>query len=134
MRALGRGEVSGEKLGGFGRGLRVMNQVAVLFAPFGGVAALDFADALDDGLPKVAEDGEGLWRHRALIEHFPHNGELDESARATGADDEAIGAVDEGEEATLPGGNAGFFVDPLVGMHAEKVEVMPSVRPPDSFA
>ena len=82
-------EFRSEILGGVCGSIGKVDQALDGFAPRGFVAGFDFAHALDDGLPEVSDDGEGPGRHDALVEHFPDDGEFDESPRAAGAGDVA---------------------------------------------
>jgi len=109
-----------------------VNEAVGGFAPFGGVADFDFADALDDGLPEIAESDEGLVAHHALVDHFPDDGEFNESAGAAGARDVSRAAANELKEALLPSGDAGFLIHPAIRARAEKFSG-DGERPPARF-
>jgi len=117
------GEVADGVSGGGGE----VDEAGVCFAPGRGVdfggrerGGFDFADAVEDGLPEVAEDDEGSCGHDALVEHLPDDGQLDERAGAAFAGDVGVAAADELEETVLPGFDADFFVHPGIGAAAEE--------------
>src|SRR5271169_6294799 len=97
-----------------------MHEGFAAFAPARGVAQLNFADALDDRLPEISKHDERPLAHRALVQHFPDDRELDESACAAGTGDVTAAAPDELEEAVLPRLYANFFVHPAVCARFEK--------------
>ena len=97
-----------------------VNEALGGFAPLGGVADFDFADAFDDGLPEVAEGHEGLVAHHAFVDHFPNDREFDECPGAAGARDVAGADAHELEEALLPRGDAHFFIHPAIRARAEE--------------
>src|SRR6266566_2575342 len=66
-------ELGGEVIGGCSGGRRDLDHPVIRFAPRRGVAQLDFADALDDGLPEAAEHDEWARLHHAFVQHFPHD-------------------------------------------------------------
>ena len=91
-----------------------MDQAAVRFAPRSVVREFDFANALDDRLPEISEDGERLRLEHRFVQHFPNDGEFDERAGSAFARHEAVGEANQFEQAVLPGVDADFDVDPFV--------------------
>jgi hypothetical protein len=45
----------------------------LLFAPGRFVSEFDFADAVDDRVPKFAEHDQGFSADHVFIQHFPHD-------------------------------------------------------------
>src|SRR5882724_1105916 len=85
------------------------------------MAEFDFADAVEDRGPEIAENGEGLARQHGFVEHFPNDGELYERAGAAFTSYEPVGQADQLEETLLPSFHADFDVDPSIGLGFEEI-------------
>jgi hypothetical protein len=97
-----------------------MHQRIARLAPSGRVPALDFAHAVQDRLPEIAQHDERALFHRFLVEHFPDDGEFHERASAAFASDVAVAEAHEFKQALLPGGYASFFFHPTICARAKK--------------
>jgi len=120
-------KVGGEEGGGVSGGGGEVDEAGVGFAPGRGVdfggrerGGFDFADAVEDGLPEVAEDDEWFCGHDALVEHFPDDGKLDQRAGAAFAGDVGVAAADEFKETVLPCLHTDFLAYPGIGATAEE--------------
>ncbi len=98
-----------------------MHQSTIRFAPRCWVAQLDFAHAVEDGLPEVAEYREGFGWRNFFVQHFPDHGQLHERAGSALARDEAIGEADQLKETLLPGANTYFHINPGIHFGGEKL-------------
>src|SRR5579862_480908 len=82
--------------------------------------ALDLAHAIQNRLPEIAEHYERAPFHRFFVEHFPHNGELNERTCAALARDIAVAEAHQFKQALLPGGYTRLFLHPAIRTRAEK--------------
>src|SRR5580692_1604877 len=103
-----------------------MNQAVVCFTRWGFTRwcltpKFDFAHALDDGLPEIAEGSERFHGHNRFVEHLPDDRQLDECAGAALARNKSIGEANEFEEAILPGGDADLDIDPGIRLRGEDI-------------
>src|SRR2546425_4856249 len=113
-------ELGGKVIGGGSGGRRDLDHPVVRFAPRRGMAQLDFADALNDRPPEVAEHDEWARLHHAFVKLFPPHGQLDERPGPALAGDVAVAASHQFEEPRLPRVHANFLVDPTVRARLEK--------------
>ena len=104
----------GQKLRGLRGSGRLVHQRIARLAPARRVAALDFAHAIQNRLPEIAEHDERALLHRFLVQHFPNDGEFHERARAALACDVAVAEAHEFKQALLPGRHARFFLHPAI--------------------
>src|SRR5271156_435475 len=98
-----------------------MNQPAMCFTPGRIMCKLDFAHALDDGLPEITQRSKGFCRDDGFVEHLPDDRQLDECTGAALARNKTIGEADQFKEAVLPSGDADFDIDPGIYVGGEKI-------------
>ncbi len=75
-----------------------------------------FTHAIEDGLPEIANDGDGLGRNHGFVQHFPNDGEFDQCTGATLAGHKTVGEANQFKEALFPGFHTNFDVDEGIGV------------------
>src|ERR1700691_4218216 len=98
-----------------------MNQATITFTVRAMVCQLDFANAIDDRQPKIAEDSERFAGHHRFVLHLPDHRQLGESAGAALAGHKPVAKTDQLEKTVLPGGDADLDVDPRIRFGRETI-------------